>query len=64
MDLVSAIRVGDTGLAYVVNAEGRLIAHPDNSLVLRNTNLLDLTAGASGDDWGTDRRSCSTQQRR
>lgn len=41
-DLVSAIKVGETGVAYVVNGEGGLIAHPDNSLVLRNTNLSDL----------------------
>src|SRR4051812_39575785 len=36
-DVVSQIKVGDRGQAYVVDAEGRLIAHPDISLVLRNT---------------------------
>jgi hypothetical protein len=32
--LVSQIKVGDRGQAYVVDAQGRLIAHPDISLVL------------------------------
>ena len=38
-DVVSQIRVGQHGQAYVVDAQGRLIAHPDISLVLRNTDL-------------------------
>jgi HAMP domain-containing protein len=38
-DLVSQIKVGQEGRAYVVDAQGRLIAHPDISLVLRNTDL-------------------------
>jgi signal transduction histidine kinase/DNA-binding response OmpR family regulator len=38
-DVVSQIRVGERGYAYVVDANGRLIAHPDISLVLRNTDL-------------------------
>ncbi len=41
-DVVSQIKVGEHGEAYVVDAEGRLIAHPDISLVLRNTNLAQL----------------------
>jgi len=41
-DVVSQIKVGTGGVAYVVNAEGRLIAHPDISLVLRNTNYAQL----------------------
>ena len=32
-DVVSQIRVGVAGYAYVVDAEGRLIAHPDISMV-------------------------------
>lgn len=38
-DVVNEIRVGRSGRAYVVDAEGRLIAHPDISLVLRNTDM-------------------------
>jgi signal transduction histidine kinase/CheY-like chemotaxis protein len=41
-DVVSQIKVGDRGSAYVVDAEGRLIAHPDIGLVLRNTDLSQL----------------------
>lgn len=40
-DVVAHIRVGETGRAWVVDREGHLIAHPDISLVLRNTNLAD-----------------------
>ena len=42
-DIVSQIRVGQHGHAYVVGAQGRLIAHPDISLVLRNTDMSKLT---------------------
>src|SRR5271166_6048854 len=38
-DVVSKIKVGERGRAFVVDAEGRLIAHPDISLVLRNTDM-------------------------
>src|SRR4051794_38708190 len=38
-DVVSQIKVGQKGHAYVVDAQGRLIAHPDISLVLRNTDM-------------------------
>jgi signal transduction histidine kinase/CheY-like chemotaxis protein len=41
-DVVSQIRVGEKGRAYVVDAQGRLLAHPDISLVLRNTDLSQL----------------------
>jgi two-component system, NtrC family, sensor kinase len=41
-DVVSRIKVGEHGQAYVVDARGRLIAHPDISLVLRNTDLSGL----------------------
>ena len=34
-DVISSIRIGETGLAFVVDDSGRLIAHPDISLVLR-----------------------------
>jgi adenylate cyclase len=42
-DVVSQIKVGNGGRAYVVDAQGRLIAHPDISLVLRNTDFSSLT---------------------
>jgi len=41
-ELVLQITVGRRGQAYVVDAQGRLIAHPDISLVLRNTDLSEL----------------------
>ncbi|HEX2727851.1 MAG TPA: GAF domain-containing protein [Beijerinckiaceae bacterium] len=41
-EVVSRIRVGERGYAYVVDGQGRLIAHPDISLVLRNTDLSGL----------------------
>ena len=47
-DVVSQIKVGDRGSAYVVDADGRLIAHPDIGLVLRNTDLSRSPAGRGG----------------
>jgi signal transduction histidine kinase len=38
-DVVTAIRIGDKGFAYIVNPQGKLVAHPDMSLVLRDTDL-------------------------
>ncbi len=38
-DVVTAIRIGRAGYAYVTDAAGRLVAHPDMSLVLRETDL-------------------------
>src|SRR3989440_11293586 len=54
-DVVSQIKVGERGQAYVVGAQGRLIAHPDISLVLRNTDMSKLqqvqaAQGAKGGD--------------
>ncbi|MGH7123661.1 MAG: GAF domain-containing protein, partial [Stellaceae bacterium] len=47
-DVVTSIKIGQAGYAYVVNGQGRLIAHPDISLVLRDTDLsrLSQVAGA------------------
>jgi signal transduction histidine kinase len=41
-DVVSQIKVGKQGRASVIDARGRLIAHPDISLVLRNTDMTRL----------------------
>jgi GAF domain-containing protein/sensor histidine kinase YesM len=41
-DVVSNIRIGDKGKAYVVDQDGFLIADPDPALVLRKTNLLSV----------------------
>jgi signal transduction histidine kinase/CheY-like chemotaxis protein len=38
-DVVSGIRVGNAGFAYVVERDGNLIAHPDLALVLQKRNL-------------------------
>jgi signal transduction histidine kinase len=42
-DLVSQIKVGNDGDAYVIDTEGRLIAHRDISLVLSNTDMSGFT---------------------
>ncbi|MGE7469308.1 ATP-binding protein [Bosea sp. NPDC003192] len=41
-ELVSRLKVGEAGRAYIVTRSGRLIAHPDLRFVLRNTNLAAL----------------------
>jgi signal transduction histidine kinase/CheY-like chemotaxis protein len=41
-DTVAGIRFGMAGFAYVVDMKGRLLAHPDQTLVLRNTSLAGL----------------------
>ena len=41
-DVISAIHVGEKGYAYVVDDRGRLIADPDLSIVLRDTDLSTL----------------------
>ena len=41
-DVISQIRVGTAGVAYVVDSGGQLISHPDISLVLRKPDFLAL----------------------
>src|SRR5438270_11749466 len=41
-DVITALKIGQGGYAYVVDGRGRLIAHPDISLVLRDTDLSKL----------------------
>ncbi len=51
-DVVSRIKIGAMGLAYVVDASGTLIAHPDISLVLKKTDLKALPQVAAALDQG------------
>jgi signal transduction histidine kinase len=41
-DVITALKIGQGGYVYVVDGRGRLIAHPDISLVLRDTDLSKL----------------------
>jgi signal transduction histidine kinase len=38
-DVITKIRIGKAGYAYVVDSRGQLIAHPDISLVLKKSDL-------------------------
>ena len=54
-DVISRIKFGDNGVAYVVDRRGRLIAHPDISQVLKQLDLSSLVQvqgaiNARGDD--------------
>ena len=49
-DVVTAIRVGTTGYAFITDQTGRLLAHPDINLVLRNTDLSSLPQVAAAID--------------
>ncbi|MGD9879936.1 MAG: GAF domain-containing protein [Reyranella sp.] len=42
LDPISQIKVGQDGYVYVVDRRGRLIGHPDISLVLRGTDMGEL----------------------
>src|ERR1700761_929482 len=53
-DVVSQIKVGEHGHAYVVGGDGRLIAHPDISLVLRNTDMSKLAQVQAARDGNAD----------
>jgi hypothetical protein len=41
-DVISQIKVGEHGVAYIVDAQGRLIFHPDISLAVANTDMTQL----------------------
>jgi adenylate cyclase len=41
-DIISRMRIGKAGRAFVIDGAGQLVAHPDNSLVLRKTSLARL----------------------
>jgi signal transduction histidine kinase/CheY-like chemotaxis protein len=62
--IVSQIRVGTSGYSYVVDAAGRLVSHPELSLVLQMTDLSSLpqvrsasAAGADPQGFAADGRS-------
>jgi signal transduction histidine kinase/CheY-like chemotaxis protein len=57
-DVISQIDIGPHGQAYVIDAQGRLIAHRDISLVLRNTDFSQLAQVKST----RDRSNASTVQ--
>jgi hypothetical protein len=61
-DLVSQIKVGEHGQAYVIDADGRLIAHPDISLVLRNTDMSKLAQVQAARAWATRCAGCEALQ--
>jgi diguanylate cyclase (GGDEF)-like protein/PAS domain S-box-containing protein len=42
LEVIAAIKVGSNGYAYIVDDRGRLIAHPDAALMLRNTDASGL----------------------
>ncbi len=42
LDVITRIKIGEKGLAYVVDSQGRLIAHPDISQVLKKRDLSSL----------------------
>ncbi|HUP96197.1 MAG TPA: cache domain-containing protein, partial [Burkholderiales bacterium] len=42
LEVISRIKVGRNGFAYLVDGKGHLIAHPDISLVLKKTDLSPL----------------------
>ena len=50
LDVISQIKVGKEGYAYVVGPQGRLVAHPDISLVLRGTDMKRLAQVAQALD--------------
>ena len=56
-DSVAAIKVGSSGFGFIVDADNRLIAHPDELLVLRQTQLphdYPDAASAQGLSFATD----------
>ena len=60
-DIVDGIKIGRFGRAYLIDHQGRIIAHPDKKLVLRNSNLMrdqimrDIVSGQVGNTEEIDR---------
>ncbi len=44
-DVISSINLGRSGMAYMVSQEGAVIGHPDQSLVLNRSSLVQLSGG-------------------
>lgn len=44
-DVISSINLGRRGMAYMVNREGLVTGHPDQSLVLKRSSLVQLSGG-------------------
>jgi signal transduction histidine kinase/CheY-like chemotaxis protein len=66
--IIAGMGLGPGGAAYVVDAGGRLIAHPDISLVLRKTDLSSLAhvravLGGAGSDVSIGRVSADGAER-
>jgi len=61
LDVISQLRVGKAGVAYVVDPEGTLVAHSDITLVLRKTSMGHLAqvrsalSGSQGEEGGVAR---------
>jgi len=52
--VVSQTKVGERGQAYVIDAQGRLIAHPDVNLVLRRTDMTGFAQVKAARSAGSD----------
>ncbi|MBC7251531.1 MAG: PAS domain S-box protein [Anaerolineae bacterium] len=55
-DVIAHLRFGETGQAYVVDEDGRIVAHTEPAVVLAKTSLagrpeLVLAAQSAGDEW-------------
>ena len=44
-DVISSINLGRSGMAYMVNREGAVTGHPDQSLILGGSSLVQLSGG-------------------
>ncbi len=47
-DVISSINLGRSGMAYMVNREGVVTGHPDQSLALNGSTLVQLSGGNAG----------------
>ncbi len=56
-EIVAGVRVGDSGYAYVLDADGNLIAYRDPAPILARENLLQTNAGLRGHVTSTEAAS-------